>query len=682
MNPLLDIRGLTLHYAGEGRTVHAVDDVSLTLGQAGEALGIVGESGSGKTSLATALMRLLPKNVRRFEGQMLLDGRDISALPEETFRREVRWREIAMVFQGAMNVLNPVLRIGEQIAEPLFVNEDVPRDAALKRAGQTLERVGLPTTMLRRYPHELSGGQKQRVVIACALVMEPRVLVLDEPSSSLDVSVQAQLMNLLKELKQSSGMGMIFITHDIGLASDLCEKIAVAYAGRHVETGTAERVLTRPEHPYTRLLLASLPRLRSSEPPGAIPGQPPDPAALPSGCRFHPRCPAVFAPCDTEEPGPLPAGDGIARCWLLDPSRAPQAHPWSVPAAAVPEVTPTTTRSPAWDGAPLVELSSASVIYRSRTGLFRREEVRAVDAVDLALHRGEVVAVVGESGSGKSTLGRATLRLVDLDHGSVRFDGRDITKQGDDALGWFRRRAQVVFQDPFSSLNPYARIGSLVEEPLLIDGIHDANERAERVVRALEAVQLAPGTRFTDRYPTQLSGGQRQRVGIARAIVREPEYLVADEPVSMIDASSRVEILAVLRRLQRERGLCLLYITHDIASSRFLADRIAVMHAGRIVEMGTPDVLIGAAVHPYTKALIAAVPEPDPRNRLHPRPVVTSDPAFGSGLTPGAPLHPGCPHANHPDSRPDLLPLPGAPDHLIACHLATQGTSGQAAAAD
>ncbi|HEV2109537.1 MAG TPA: ABC transporter ATP-binding protein [Thermomicrobiales bacterium] len=321
--PLLDVQNLTLHYAAGGRVVRAVDGVSFVIERRGEALGVVGESGSGKSSLANALMRLLPKNVASFEGHMALDGTDLMALSEEQYRRQIRWRRMAMVFQGAMSVLNPVIRVGEQIIEPLEVNGRTEKKAAKRRGEELLERVGLPTSLYDRYPHELSGGQKQRVVIATALVLNPDLLILDEPTSALDVSIQAQIMNLLKDLKEDPGISMLFITHDIGLASDLCDRIAVAYAGEHVELGTAEQVLLEPRHPYTRLLLGSLPRLHGKERPQPMPGEPADLTAVPSGCRFHPRCPHCFEPCPDHHPPPFPLPDaGHAACWLLDPKHA------------------------------------------------------------------------------------------------------------------------------------------------------------------------------------------------------------------------------------------------------------------------------------------------------------------------------------------------------------------------
>lgn len=320
--PLLRVQDLFLYYRAGKRAVHAVDGVSFSIDRRGEAIGIVGESGSGKTSMATALMRMLPKNVDLFQGSIQLDGRELTTLSDEQFRRDIRWKQIAMVFQGSMNVLNPVARVGEQVAETL-VHNGTDKRAALARADELLERVGLPSGIGRRYPHELSGGQRQRVVIATALVMDPALLILDEPTSALDVSVQAQIMNLLKDLKTDPGISMIFITHDIGLASDLCDSIAVAYAGQHVEFGPADRVLIDPHHPYTSLLLASLPRLHDPIPPTPMPGEPPDLTDPPVGCRFHPRCPYLFEPCPTIMPAEYPIGDGgHARCFLNDPELA------------------------------------------------------------------------------------------------------------------------------------------------------------------------------------------------------------------------------------------------------------------------------------------------------------------------------------------------------------------------
>ena len=317
--PFLEINDLTLHYATPRGPVRAVDGMSLRLEQAGATLGVIGESGSGKTSLGLALMRLLPRNIARYGGQVLFDGSDLMQLSDDAFRRQVRWRAISMVFQGAMNSLNPVMRVGEQIAEPLVTNAHTPKAEAMQRTGELLTMVGLSKDIAERYPHELSGGMKQRAVIPMALVMDPKLVILDEPTSALDVSVQAQIMNFLKQLQRERSLSLLFITHDIALASDICDAMAVVYGGQVVETGTAEQVLRSPQHPYTQRLIASIPRLHAKEPPQFAPGAPPDLVSPPTGCRFHPRCPAVFEPCDAKEPPLFNPGAGRAvRCWLQE----------------------------------------------------------------------------------------------------------------------------------------------------------------------------------------------------------------------------------------------------------------------------------------------------------------------------------------------------------------------------
>jgi oligopeptide/dipeptide ABC transporter ATP-binding protein len=324
MTALLDVRNLEMYYGASDGPVRAVDGVSFTIGEGGETVGIVGESGSGKSSLALALMRLLPSNVVHYQGQILFRGKELMGIPDKQFRKEVRWRTIAMVFQGVMNSLNPVLRVGQQITERVLVEGDISKREAYGRAEEILHLVGLPPEIIQRYPHELSGGMKQRAVLAMALIMEPQLLILDEPTSALDVSVQAQVMNLLKQLKRDRGMAMLFITHDIALASDICDRIIVAYGGEHVESGTVEAVLSHPQHPYTQKLIASIPRLHDPTRPEFLPGDPPDLVQPPSGCRFHPRCSFAFAPCDRDAPPRFQVGeDQAANCWLYDPAAPP-----------------------------------------------------------------------------------------------------------------------------------------------------------------------------------------------------------------------------------------------------------------------------------------------------------------------------------------------------------------------
>ena len=442
---------------------------------------------------------------------------------------------------------------------------------------------------------------KQRVMIAMALTHDPPLLILDEPTSALDVSIQAQIMNLLKELKRERGIAMLFITHDLALASDLCDRIAVVYAGQLRELGSAEAVIGDPRDPYTRAA--------DGEHPAAVRGHG---ARVPAGLAARPAPAAGGVPVRGALSGGVRAvrraaaarGGGAGASRALLAGAGGECHSCGRAGAGWRPMTE------------LLRLEHVSVDFTVRQGFFSQSAVRAVRDVSLSLERGEHLAVVGESGSGKTTLGRAALRLLPISTGRVLFDGTDVATLEGKALLAFRKRAQVVFQDPYSSLSPYMRVLDLVAEPLVIHGGVSAEERQDRVIAALEAVRLTPAAELITRYPHTLSGGQRQRVSIARAMILEPDFLVADEPVSMIDASIRAEILALLRDLQRTRGLTMLSITHDLASARHSADRIAVMYAGRVVEVAEPGALVRDPRHPYTKALLAAVPEPDPANRL------------------------------------------------------------------
>jgi peptide/nickel transport system ATP-binding protein len=591
---LLDVRGLEVHYGTARGTVRAVDGVSFTIPEPGHAAGLIGGTGSGKTSLVMALTRNLPANVAHLGGQVLLEGRDLFALSAETFRREVRWRKIAVVFQGAQNGFNPVIRVGNQVMERGLSERGADEGVMRREAEALFSRVGLPPGTMDRWPHELSGGMKQRAAIAMALVMKPSLLVLDEPTSALDVSVQAQIMNLLKSLKADLGLAMIFITHDIALASDLCDSFVVMEAGVVREAGSAEDVLLKPRHEYTRALLASIPRLR---------------------------------------------GDGSTAA-----------------ASAVPEQ--------------LAAVEDLGVHFAVRSGLFRSRTVRAVDGVSLSVGRAETVALVGESGSGKTTLGRALLRLVRPATGRVLFEGRDMARVEGAALKAFRRGAQAVFQDPYASISPFMDVRQIVEEPLLVHGGHPAGERRDLVLAALEAVRLSPAVEIAAKHPHTLSGGQRQRVCIARAIVLNPRLVVADEPVSMVDASHRADILSLLRDLQEERGIAYLYITHDIASARQFARRIAVMYLGTLVEEGPAAEIIDHPAHPYAQALLAAVPEPDPLNRARQRPVIPGEPPRSDAVPQGCPFHPRCPSVMK--GRCDVRrpsPREVGPRHIVSCFL-------------
>lgn len=674
-----------------------MDGISFDLEAGGEVLGLIGESGSGKTSLGIALVRMLPGNVARYEGQIRFQGRDLLKLSENELRKDIRWKGISMVFQGAMNAFNPVIRVGQQVTERMLL-EGIPRPQARKTVEGLLELVGLPLEVYGRYPHELSGGMKQRVVIAMALVLKPPLVILDEPTSALDVVVQAQIINLLKELKTELGLSMLFITHDPALASDLCDRIAVVYGGQLREQGSAERVLDNPLDPYTSGLLASIPRLYSDEKPAFLPGAPPDLVNPPQGCRFQPRCARAFEPCTSNPPALIEAeSNHLVRCWLYQDPSAPESFreliSVSVETQTVSSSSPEIKPSPRENqvnplplarpptppskgqalptrGEQIVNVGDLKVHFRARQGFFSSVAVKALDGVNLTLNRGETLAVVGESGSGKTTLGRATLKLIQATAGRIVFAGTDLTKLPERDLKDFRKRAQAIFQDPYASLSPYMSVFQIVEEPLLVQGGFSAPEREERVLKALGQVRLSPAQEFAAKFPHQLSGGQRQRVGLARTLVLEPEYIVADEPVSMIDASSRAEILYLLKEIQQAQGLSFLFITHDLASARHFADRIAVMYLGRIVELAPARELIDQPKHPYTQALLGAVPEPDPENRLKRREVVSGEPPNPARVPSGCAFHPRCPQVIQGTCqviRPELEEV--SPNHWVACHL-------------
>ncbi len=626
---LLEVKDLVLHYATEGEPVRAVDSVSFRIEGPGEALGIIGESGSGKTTMVNALTRMLPPNVARFEGELTFDGVDLMRLSDEAYRKEIRWKKIAVVFQGAMSAFNPVIKIGPQVAERLVIDGEISKGEAYAEVVRLLETVGLGKEIFHRYPHELSGGMKQRAAIAMALSMKPSLLVLDEPTSALDVSVQAQVMNLLKRLKWELGISMIFITHDIALASDISDQIAVVQLGKVCEIGPSEQVLGRPEHAYTKRLLESVPTLRSSG-SGAMEVQ-------------------LFGLKLAEAVGVSdgwvgrPATEDARRNG--DPTKAPERR--------------------------LVTIEDLKVYFPVRRGLFSRASVKAVDGVTLSIRPGETVAVVGESGSGKTTLGRATLGLVQATGGKIAFDGVPIAELSRVDEKRLRRRAQAVFQDPYASMSPFMTVREIVEEPLVVHGIGESrNERTQMIHRALEQVNLTPAAEIAAKYPHNLSGGQRQRVSIARALVLGPEYIVADEPVSMIDASSRSEILALMRRLQEEKRIAFLYITHDIASARHFADRIAVMYLGTIAEQGPAAEVIERPLHPYTKALLETVPQPDPQNKSRLRPVIPGEPPSPVDTPVGCPFAARCRDVIK-GTCDAVRPVPQEvePGRWVACHL-------------
>ncbi|RII17797.1 Oligopeptide transport ATP-binding protein OppD [Streptomyces sp. YIM 130001] len=616
---LLEVRGLGVDFASpDGSAVHAVRGVDLTL-RRGETVAVVGESGSGKSTTALALMQMLPGSGRIVSGSVRLDGRDLTTLGEEELRA-VRGARIGMIFQDPMTSLNPVLAIGRQLDEVLRAHArergDVRRDRRTRRrrAEELLDLVGIPDPARRidDYPHQFSGGQRQRILIAMALANEPDVLVADEPTTALDATVQEQILQLLAELNEKTGTALVLITHNLGVVARSCERVLVMYGGTVVEDGATADVLGRPGHPYTAGLLAAVPRL--SSPSGTrlagIPGSPPDLSLPVVGCAFAPRCALADAQCG--ERAPDLAADSVSG------GRVACHHGDAVPSLpSVPPVSVTALpRQPADENSPerpvttpLIEATDLRKVFARRGRAGRRDPLVAVDGVSLRLDAGESVGIVGESGSGKSTLARILVHAHAPDAGVLKLRGEDITHPSRSALRTLRREVQMVFQDPYASLNPRMTAGEIVAEPLLAHGGHeDRAARARRVGELLTQVGLDPSA--ADRRPRAFSGGQRQRIGIARALAPEPSVLVCDEPVAALDVSVQAQIINLLTDLQAELGLALVFIAHDLAVVRQVSHRIAVMRDGRFVETGAADEVCESPREEYTRALLAAAPEP------------------------------------------------------------------------
>jgi peptide/nickel transport system ATP-binding protein len=714
---LLDVQDLSIDYlvdasAGHGSVaLRAVEGVGFRLDK-GQSLGLVGESGCGKTTVMMSLLRLLPEEGRIVGGQVLFDGQDLLACSESQMR-QVRWHGMSMVFQGAMNALNPVRTVESQIVEVLkYHNVERATGLARLRAGELLQMVGIPAERGRQYPHQYSGGMRQRAVIAMALACNPQVLIADEPTTALDVMIQAQILELLEQLQAEFDLALVIVTHDLGMVAEVCDDVLVMYGGMVAEYASSDVIFNSPQHPYTQRLLEAFPDVQD---PGStlasIPGNPPRLDALPPGCRFEPRCHRRQADCATIRPPLIQTGAGhwvacpyagVARGVDAIPVTAAEpastaGRPEAQPRLQEEESTPPedTRRAPS-----ILRVENLHKHFPLSRGLFGvlagrpRRHVRAVDGVSFSLDKGEILALVGESGSGKTTVGMNVLGLQTPTRGRVLLEDYDVAEwahghgpslergggdtpggNGLDLTGLSRRRrvmllrerAQMVFQDPYESLNPNKTIYDIVAEPLKIHRLTDSRqEQDERVRSALEVCGLVPAEHFWDRLPAELSGGQRQRVVIAGALVLGPELLVADEPVSMLDVSIRAEILSLLHELRAERQITILYTTHDLATAGYFTDRMAVMYLGRVVELGPTLEVLRQPRHPYTQALLSVVPVPNPRRRRK-RTILEGEIPNPSEIPPGCRFHPRCPQVipECRESDPQLAPV--AAGHEVAC---------------
>ncbi len=686
---LLTVKGLRIEFLTNGQWFPVMEDANFSV-ERGKTLGLVGESGSGKTVSALAVMGLLPPRGCRANGSARFEGRDLMRLSRADFR-QIRGNEIAMIFQEPMTSLNPAYTVGNQIAEQVRTHRNLSKSASWKIAVEMLERVEIPNaaTRARDYPHAFSGGMRQRVMIAMALSCSPKLLIADEPTTALDVTTQAQIVELLHTLQREEDMAMIFVTHDLGVIADVADDVVVMYAGQIVEQTDATALFTQPRHPYTEALLNSIPQLTpAGEPLHFIPGIVPRPDQVPSGCRFNPRCDyaieaCVTTPVELRPPaegasgdGARPAGDaGSDHSQVVPLSRCLRQDELTLTGARAPAEPATTSGAVTSTGRePILVVEGLSKQFPLRSGILQRVSgsVNAVDSVDFSIQPGTTLGLVGESGSGKSTLARLVTRLIEPTAGTVVLNGTDITALRGPKLRGERQRMQMVFQDPYSSLDPRQNILDIVGEPLTIHTSLSRDARRQKVIELL--AQVGIGRHVLERQPHEFSGGQRQRLAIARALALEPSLLVCDEPVSALDVSTQSQVINLLSDLQDRLGLAYLFIAHDLSVVRHLSDRIAVMYLGQIVEEGDANEVYLRPTHPYTAALLSAIPVPDPyQERTRPRIVLTGEVDMGQSAVSGCRFRQRCPFAMEICASVDPEPFVTPSGTTVRCHLHTEG---------
>ena len=666
--PLLQIKDLHTDIEIRSGVVRALSGVDLHVNP-GETLGIVGESGSGKTMTALSLMGLLPQGGKVSSGSIILDGQDLTKMPLH-LKRKMRGTKVGMIFQDPLTSLNPTMKIGLQVCEPLRVHEKLSKRAALARAVEILKRVGMPRpeVVINNYPHQLSGGMRQRVMIAMALVCKPRILIADEPTTALDVTTQMQILDLIDELRDEYKMGVILITHDLGVVAGHTDRVAVMYAGRIVETAPTKTLFTEPKHRYTSSLMAALPEraLAAGTKLFSIPGAPPSLTNLPKGCRFAARC--LWATDECRADYPSLSGDENHTFSCFHPVQEGDESP-----AVLQAMMDSGKAEDAVDATGqishkvLLDVKEASREYESSgSGFFKRDKgvVSAVDRVSISVKKGETYGLVGESGCGKSTVGRLIAGLERPSGGAIELDGRDLaTLKGRDAVR-IHRDVQMMFQDSYAAMDPRMRIDQILAEPMSIQKTGNARQIAERIMEILEQVGLTE--EILDRYPHEFSGGQLQRIGFARSLTLAPDLIVADEPVSALDVSVQAQVLNLMKDLQQELGLSYLFISHDLAVVQYMADRIGVMYLGRIVEEGPAREVVNNPKHPYTKALIDSIPVPDPEF-VHDESAIklTGEPPSAVNPPEGCRFRPRCPFAGE---ECKVQPMLTDEAHRVACH--------------
>jgi len=665
-DPILQMRDTTVSFGMERGESRVLDNVDMDI-ERNEVLGVVGESGSGKSMFASALLDAVvePGHLRGDITYNSGDGESLDVLElSKAERKAYRWEEVSMVFQGAMSSFNPVRDIETHFVETLEAH-DYDVGEGMERARQLLEDLYLDADrVLDSYPHELSGGMKQRALIALSLILEPEALVMDEPTAALDLLMQRSIISLLENLKERYDLTIVFITHDLPLVADIADRVGVLYAFEFVELGPTDEILEDAAHPYTRKLLKSTPNLESPiENMRPVEGSAPDPVNVPDGCSFHPRCPLADDQCIETDPGPYDAGEG----------RFVHCHHWEHAAEEIPMDEFTDLDDPGAPNRaarettdrvgedPVLSLDDVKVHFEKESGFLDFFEdppaVKAVDGIDLDIYENDVVVLVGESGCGKTTLGKTAVGLQRPTGGSVEYRGDDIWDvrdgNGDGSRSWseIRRSLQIVHQDPGSALNPHRRNNKILEAPLKRwhDDL-DGNDRRQRVMSMLEHVGMTPPEDYYERYPHQLSGGEQQRVALIRAMLMNPEVILADEPVSALDVSLRVEMMDLLIELQNMFDTSYLFISHDLSNARYIAERtggrIGVLYLGELVEIGPPEQVINDPQHPYTQALRWATPELDPaEERAEESPIREIDIPDPTNPPSGCRYHTRCPEA-------------------------------------
>jgi peptide/nickel transport system ATP-binding protein len=684
---LLEITDLQTQIRLRTSVVHAVDGISLEVSN-GETLGIVGESGCGKTMTALSIMNLLPTGGHIVGGSIKLEGKTISNLPDDEMRK-VRGNEVGMIFQDPLTSLNPTMTVGKQIAEAVILHREVSKEQAYDRAAEVMDLVGMPKARERmgEYPHQFSGGMRQRVMIAMALACEPKLLIADEPTTALDVTIQKQILELIDSLRERLGMAVILVTHDLGVIAGRADRVAVMYAGRIAEITDTKTLFTNSRHPYTEALFQALPE-KSAETRQrlySIPGLPPDLTNPPKGCRFAARCRYANDKCRSEEPNLLgETAEHRYRCFYpvgeverADKTRFAVSEP--ARAAADGDLV---TALPKGSGELLLSVNHLVKDFPVTKGAVLQRRIGSVSAVaDVSFNivGGETFGVVGESGCGKTTIGRLVVGLEKPTAGAIIFRGRDLAKVGGRQYRRDRRNIQLMFQDSYASLDPRMRAGSILREPLVAQHIGNRQEQQDKVLEMIDHVGL-PRTAL-DRYPHEFSGGQRQRLGFARALILNPDLIVADEPVSALDVSIQAQVLNLMRELQRELGLTYLFISHDLAVVRYLSSHIGVMYLGKLVEVGPADEVYLQAAHPYTRGLIDSAPVADPSaEKAKEKSGVRGE--LPSAINPpsGCRFRTRCPLAQEicAEVEPPLVPF-SVNGHHAACHFPLQTPIADAA---